>query len=132
MYLYERLAKDHPVEVVPGISSPMASAAALGAPLVSRNDVLTVLPAPLEDAELRRRIELADGIVIMKIGRHFKRIHALLTELGHADEARYIEHATMQNQRCLALDQVDPETVPYFSMILLHKRGEAFLEGSEL
>ena len=132
MYLYERLAKTHPVEVVPGISSPMASAAALGAPLVSRNDVLTVLPAPLEDEELRQRIELADGIVIMKIGRHFRRIHALLTGLGLADEARYIEHATMENQRCLPLDEVDPETVPYFSMILLHKRGEAFLEGSEL
>ncbi|UUX48347.1 precorrin-2 C(20)-methyltransferase [Nisaea acidiphila] len=132
MYLYERLAKSHSVEVVPGISSPMASAAALGAPLVSRNDILTVLPAPLEDAELRARLAASDGIVIMKIGRHFARIRDLLRELGLEDDARYIEHATMENQRCLALSEVDPETVPYFSMILLHKRGEAFLEGSEL
>lgn len=132
MYLYERLAEDHPIEVVPGISSPMAAAAALGAPLVSRNDVLTVLPAPLEDEELAKRIALADGLVIMKIGRHFRRIQALLTELGLAGDARYIEHATMDNQRCLALGEVDPESVPYFSMILLHKNGAAFREGSEL
>lgn len=132
MYLYERLAKEHRAEVVPGISSLMASAASLGAPLVSRNDILTVLPAPLPDEVLRARLAETDGAVIMKIGRHFKRIRALLRELGLEGEARYIEHATMENERCLPLSDVGEEAAPYFSMILLHKRGEAFLKGSSL
>ncbi|MEZ5791085.1 MAG: SAM-dependent methyltransferase [Nitratireductor sp.] len=38
MYLFERLADDFPVEVVPGVSSLMASAAALQRPLAARND----------------------------------------------------------------------------------------------
>ncbi len=41
-----------PVEVVPGVSSLGACAAALGRPLVARNGVLSVLPGPLPDAEL--------------------------------------------------------------------------------
>lgn len=132
MYLYERLAPKHRAEVVPGISSLMASAAALGAPLVSRNDVLTVLPAPLPDDILRARLENTDGAVIMKVGRHLERVRALLADLGLVDGARYIEHATMDSQRCLPLAEVDASAAPYFSMILLHKRGEAFLEGSRL
>ena len=47
MYLFARLAEAHHIEVVPGVSSPMACAAALGMPLAARNDVLSVLPAPL-------------------------------------------------------------------------------------
>ena len=53
-----------------------------------------------------------------------------LADLGLLDGARYIEHATMDSQRCLPLADVEASAVPYFSMILLHKRGEAFLEGS--
>ena len=32
----------------------------------------------------------------------------------------------MANQKILPLDAVDPGDVPYFSMILVHKRGEAW------
>ena len=32
----------------------------------------------------------------------------------------------MPNQRLLPLDEVDPDTVPYFSMVLVHRRGEAW------
>ena len=43
LYLFERLAAHHRVEVIPGVSSPMACAAALGLPLAARNDVLAVI-----------------------------------------------------------------------------------------
>ena len=46
MYLFARLAKRFPVEIVPGVTSLTACAAALKRPLTSRNDVLTVLPGP--------------------------------------------------------------------------------------
>jgi len=55
MYLFGRMAERHPVEVVPGVSSLTACAAVLGAPLAARNDVLTVLPAPLPAEALRQR-----------------------------------------------------------------------------
>ncbi len=62
MYLFERLADRYATEVVPGVSSMMASAAALGRPLAARNDILSVVPGPLEDKVLRARIEAADAL----------------------------------------------------------------------
>jgi len=126
MYLFARLAEQWPVEVVPGVSSLMACAATLGTPLAARNDVLTVLPAPLDDASLTARLSACDAAAIIKIGRHFARIRALLQRLGLADSARYIERATMAEQRVKALDDVDPDSTPYFSMILVHTRGAAW------
>ncbi|MGO4127021.1 precorrin-2 C(20)-methyltransferase [Inquilinus sp. YAF38] len=126
MYLFGRLAERHRVEVVPGVSSLTACAAATGLPLAARNDVLTVLPAPLPEDELRPRLQAAEAVVIMKLSRHFKKISQLLEETGLYDDARYVERATLGHQRVLKLSEVDPETVPYFSMILAHRRGAAW------
>ena len=47
MYLFVRLADEHRTEIVPGVSSLGACAAALARPLVARNDTLTVLARPV-------------------------------------------------------------------------------------
>ena len=126
MYLFGRLAERHVVEVVPGVSSLTACAAMLGAPLAARNDVLTVIPAPLPNEELASRLAQAEAAAIIKVGRHFERVRALLQDLGLADKARYVEHATMETQKILPLAAVGEGEAPYFSMILIHKRGEAW------
>jgi precorrin-2/cobalt-factor-2 C20-methyltransferase len=126
MYLFGRMAERFPVQVVPGVSSLTACAAASGAALASRNDVLTVVPAPLPPERLRELLLNTDAAAIMKLGRHFAKVRDVLTELGLAKQARYVERATMPNQRLLPLDEVDPDSVLYFSMVLVHKRGEAW------
>lgn len=126
MYLFGRLAERFPVEVVPGVSSLTACAASLGAPLAARNDVLVVVPAPLPEAALAERLAKVEAAAIIKVGRHFEKVRRVLTDMGLADRARYVERATMATQRILPLDEVDSEDVPYFSMILLHRRGEAW------
>ncbi len=126
MYLFERMVDDFPVEVVPGVSSLMACATTVAAPLAARNDVLSVIPAPLDEATLRARLEAADAAAIIKVGRHFAKVKGVLEEMGLAGTARYIEHATMSSQRILALDEVDGHAAPYFSMVLVHRRGEAW------
>lgn len=126
MYLFGRLGERFHCEIVPGVSSLGACAAAAGFALAARNDTLAVLPAGLDDAELTRRLASAEAAAIIKLGRHYARVCALLARLGLAEKARYIERATLANQRVLPLDQVDPGSAPYFSMILLHRRGEAW------
>jgi precorrin-2/cobalt-factor-2 C20-methyltransferase len=126
MYLFERMVDDFPVEVVPGVSSLMACSATLGAPLAARNDVLSVIPAPIEEAELKSRLEGADAAAIIKLGRHFAKVRRVLDDLGMTERARYVEHATMTSQRIAALDEVDEASAPYFSMVLVHRRGEAW------
>ncbi|MBL4908271.1 MAG: precorrin-2 C(20)-methyltransferase [Sneathiella sp.] len=126
MYLFGRIAEEYPVEVIPGVSSLTACATALQAPLSARNDILTVLPAPLETSILRSRIEAADSVAIMKVGRHFDRVRTLIEEMQLMDKAQYIERATLENQKILALADVPANAAPYFSMILIHKRGQAW------
>ena len=126
MYLFGRLAERCAVEIVPGVSSLGACAAAAGFPLAARNDALIVLPATLTDEALAHRLEACDAAAIIKLGHHFARVRDLLGRLGLADKARYVEHASLANALLLPLDAVDPAAAPYFSMILLHRRGAAW------
>jgi precorrin-2/cobalt-factor-2 C20-methyltransferase len=121
MYLFARLAVRYAVTVVPGVSSLTACAAAAAWPLAAREAALLVLPAPLPDDELLRRMSAAETVAFIKVGRHFARLRALLDRLGLAGEARYVEHASLTSERVLPLDAVDPAAVPYFSMVLLHR-----------
>jgi precorrin-2/cobalt-factor-2 C20-methyltransferase len=126
MYLFGRLAERFPVEVVPGVSSLTACAAVLGQPLAARNDTLAVLPAPLSDAVLRARLAEADAAAIIKLGRHYPRIRALIEAEGLTAHARYVERATLPEQRLVPLAEAGAVAAPYFSMILIHRRGEAW------
>lgn len=126
MYLFGRMVDRFPVRVVPGVSSMMACSAVLDAPLAARNDVLTVVPAPVEEARLEAALATADAAAILKLGRHFAKVRDVLVRLDLAERARYVERATLGEQRILPIDAVDPAAVPYFSMILVHARGAAW------
>ena len=126
MYLFARLSDRYRVEVVPGVTSVTACAARAGMPLAARNERLTVLPGPLPEAELRARIDGAESVVIMKVGRHLPKIRAVIDELGLTASAVYVERATLPQEVVLPLAQA-PEKAPYFSMILLTKGADPWL-----
>lgn len=123
MYLFARLADAYRVVVVPGITSLAAGAAALGVPLVARNETLTVIPGSLPDVEIEAQLHAADAVAIVKLGRHFARVRDLLGRRGLVKAARYIEHATMATERTPALADIDPARVPYFALILVRRTG---------
>ena len=101
-------------------------AAAQSHPLVARSDILTVLPATLDDAALTDAIGRAEAVAIMKIGRHMPRLRALLGALGLAEQAHYTSHASLPHQRALALGDA-PDDAPYFSMILVYKGDDPWI-----
>ncbi len=125
LYLFERLAARYPVEVIPGVSSPAACAAVLGLPLAARNDILSVIPAPLGAERIAAHLAACDSAAILKVGRHLGTVRRVLAEMKLLDRARYIERATMAAQRIVPLEEA-PLDAPYFSMILVHKRGAAW------
>lgn len=127
MYLFERLVDRFPCEIVPGVTSLTACAARLRRPLTARTDVLTVIPGPLPDEEIRARIEAAGAVAIMKVGRHLPRLKRLLGEMGLLDRAGYVERATLASERVLPLADAGEGGAPYFSMILLYKGEEAWM-----
>lgn len=126
MYLFARLSGDFDVQVVPGVTSVTACAARAGMPLAARNERLTVLPGPLPEAELRARIDGAESVVIMKVGRHLPKIRAVIDSLGLTARAVYVERATLPQEVVLPLADA-PEKAPYFSMILLTKGADPWL-----
>lgn len=125
IHLFARLAGRHRTEIVPGVSSLTACAAALGAPLAAGADTLAVIPGTLPVDAMRARLAAADAAAFVKVGRRAGRVRRLLREEGLEGAALYIERATMADQRIAPLSEVGDEA-PYFSMILVHRRGAAW------
>ncbi|MFI9201514.1 precorrin-2 C(20)-methyltransferase [Streptomyces sp. NPDC053048] len=122
MHMHKRLADRYPTEVVPGVTSVSAAAARLGEPLVEGEEVLTILPGTLPEEELAARLAATDSAVVMKLGRTFPAVRGALERSGRLAEARYVERATMSGERTGRVADVDPESVPYFSVAVLPSR----------
>jgi precorrin-2 C20-methyltransferase/precorrin-3B C17-methyltransferase len=122
MYLHDRLSPRYPSDIVPGVTSLTAAATALTTPLARHEDVLTVLPGTLPIPELARRLADTDAAAIMKLGRTFDGVVEALRQSGRLSDARYVERASTGEQRILPVTDVDPATVPYFSMIVVPGR----------
>jgi precorrin-2 C20-methyltransferase/precorrin-3B C17-methyltransferase len=119
MYLHDRLAERFHCEIVPGVTSVSAASAAAATPLVRHEDVFTVLPGTLPVAELTRRLADSQGVVIMKLGRTFPAVIEALRRSGRLAEARYVERASTGTEVVSPVTEVDPEAVPYFSLVLV-------------
>jgi precorrin-2 C20-methyltransferase/precorrin-3B C17-methyltransferase len=119
MHMHKRLAHRYDTEVVPGVTSVSAAAAVLGRPLVERDEVLTILPGTLAPEDLAARLAATDSAAIMKLGRTFGGVREALERSGRLDDAWYVERATTDRERQGRLADVDPASVPYFSLALL-------------
>jgi len=119
MYLFTRLADRFITEIVPGVSSPMGAAAAIGMPLCYRNDIFSVLSATLSVEVLTTQLVNADAVAIIKLRRHFDKVRQILSDLDLLDRAKYIERATATDQKIISIEDVEPRDVPYFSMIIV-------------
>ena len=119
MYLHNRLAERFDHEVVPGVSSILAGPAALRAPLVCRNETLSVLSGVLPEPDLYRRLADADAAVVMKLGRNLAKVIACVDKAGLMERAWYVERATMAAQRIMPLADADPTVAPYFSVVVI-------------
>ncbi len=126
MYLVSRIAGQAPVAVIPGVTSLTAAAAAIARPLAARNEMLKVLPAPLPDDILRAELEATPAAAVIKIGRHFDRIRALLNATGHAHGAVVVEHATGARERITPLGDFKFDERRYFSTILCYRGEESW------
>ncbi|CAM05134.1 precorrin-3B C17-methyltransferase [Saccharopolyspora erythraea NRRL 2338] len=119
MHMHKRLAGRFEAHVVPGVTSVSGASAVLGSPLAERDEVLTVLPGTLEPEVLAERLASTDAAAVLKLGRTFDGVREALEKAGRLDQAWYVERATTEKQRVEPLAEVDPDSVPYFSLALL-------------
>jgi len=126
MYLFARLSSDFETEIVPGVTSLTTCAAVAHRPLAARNEILTIIPGPLETAEMQARISGSGAVAIMKVGRHLGRIRALLDDMGLGARASYVARASLAAEQVMPLAEA-PDPAPYFSMILITKGDDPWL-----
>jgi precorrin-2/cobalt-factor-2 C20-methyltransferase len=122
MYLFDRLRDRFPNAIVPGVLGMSGCWAEAGLPMTHGEDVLSVVPGTMTEAALHRALLGTDAAVIMKLGRNLAKARAVLTALGRADRAVYVERGTMAGSRVMPLAEVADGTAPYFSLILVPGR----------
>lgn len=119
MHLHVRLSPRYPTQVVPGVTSMSGCWSAAAIPLVQGDDVLTVLPGTMAEADLARKIAGSEAAVIMKVGRNLAKIRRVLDGAGKLAGAIYVERGTMENARCMPLGDKRDDSAPYFSVVLV-------------
>ncbi len=117
-----------PIEIVPGVSSPMSGSALWQSALAQGEERFSILPASAPRAQLEQSLVACESAVFMKVGRHFAKICALLKTQGRIQSAYYISHATFPQQRsALLTDLLEASSLdfraPYFSMIFVPARA---------
>jgi precorrin-2/cobalt-factor-2 C20-methyltransferase len=119
MHVHARLAPRFAAEIVAGVTGMSGCWSAAATPMAQGDDVFTVLPATLPEAELIRRLADADAAVVMKIGRHLQKVRRALHCSGRLERALYVERGTMADAKLLPLAAKRDDDAPYFAMVLV-------------
>jgi precorrin-2/cobalt-factor-2 C20-methyltransferase len=117
--VFSRLAGRYRIEIVPGVSSLMACAAAAAVPLASRDGTLAVIPATLDEDQIAARLAACDAAAIIKLGRNAAKVHRVLDRLGLLDTAVHVEHATLATERTAPFAAIECDRAPYFSTVIV-------------
>jgi precorrin-2/cobalt-factor-2 C20-methyltransferase len=119
MHLHARLTPRFTAEIVAGITGMSGCWSAAGMPIAQGDDVFTVLPATLPEAELTRRLADADAAVVMKVGRHLPKVRRALAHSGRLPRAIYVERGTMAEEKMIPLAAKSDDDAPYFAVVLI-------------
>jgi precorrin-2/cobalt-factor-2 C20-methyltransferase len=122
MHLHMRLMKHYPTDVIPGVTGMSGCWSAAGLPIVQGDDVLTVLPGTLDEAELTRRFRQNDPTVVMKVGRNLPKLRRALIAADRLAHAIYVERGTTEDERLMPLIEKEDDSAPYFAIVLVAGR----------
>lgn len=127
LYLHAIFREKYPdidIEIVPGITSAGAAAAAAGVPLGLSADRLAILPATYEETQLRQTLLDFDTVVLMKVSRVFDRIFALLSELGLERSAVFVRRVGSGEEEVVTdLSSLVGKKLDYLSLLIVRKKG---------
>jgi precorrin-2/cobalt-factor-2 C20-methyltransferase len=124
VHVYGELLRAHPdvpVEIVPGVSSATAGAAAAAIPLVDGNERLGIVPAT---GEVMHALATLDAVVILKVSAALETVLKALKVTSRTDQATYVERAGWPEQRVVAdVESLRKEKrLDYFGQIIVVRR----------
>ncbi len=117
IHLMERLEKDIRIEITPGVPSFLAAGAALGQGIARRTEPVALLPGTMDEDRLLACLHTTDFAAVLKTGRHLPKVRRALASVGFTD-AQVIQEASGNGQKIVDLDEINGDSLPYFSIIL--------------
>ncbi len=118
MHIFVRLKSRFRTEICAGVSGMSGCFAAAQQPMTWGDDVLTVVPATLNEDALMQRLATTDAAVVMKLGGNFPKLRRVLGRLELIERAIYVERGTMADEKIMPFGEKLDDVAPYFSMVL--------------
>lgn len=112
------------IEIVPGVSSVTAAAAAAGVELTDYNDRLAIVPATTTLDEVDDALLRFDCVVILKVGAVLGDLLRLLEQHNLLDQAVYVQRCGWPDQRIVhdvRLLLAEPPR-DYFALLIVRRR----------
>lgn len=121
-----QLWRDCPLNVIPGISSLSAAAAAGRWPLTLQEDQLLLRPCPEDADTLNRELDEAAThqrvLALLKLGKRWRWVREVLDHRNLLRDALFAERVGWTDQRISPAQDVAGERRPYFSLLLIRLR----------
>lgn len=110
------------VEVIPGVTSLTACAAAAQIPLACEDERVAVLSATADLSDLDMVLDRFDGVVVLKVGAARERVMAALEKRGLRDRAVLVEWCGTPQQRIMTrVEDWGGAALSYFSTLIVRK-----------
>lgn len=118
--------EQYAVHIVPGVASFCAAAACAGQSLVSRSEVLTVIPAGTDMQKLKKLLERSGTKVIMKPASQLAQVISLLADMQLLPYCTLVQNCGMEGERILRSSDMllaaESDEQPYFSLFIVRER----------
>jgi len=112
------------IQVIPGVCSPCAAAAAVGLPLVQQTERLLVLPAVQGWEPLEAALPHAEVIVVLKMARHYPELWRGLHKHNLLTASYVVEWVGWPQQRIYRDLTAYPDLqLSYFSLMVVRPQG---------
>ena len=125
MYIHAIVAGEgFETEIIPGVTSYAAAAAALGTALCEGEETLTLIPAG-HGGELDELLARPGNKVIMKAGRNLDNVLQKLKDSGYGDRTMIVSRAAMDGQRLYtSIEEYEKSPEPgYFTLTIVKERS---------
>lgn len=118
-YIAERVGSaGYKTEFIPGVTSFSAASSIIGSPLVSKDEILTVIP--YSSPELPELLTHSGTKVIMKTGRHAPELIGILRKMGLLEYTYIAENCGLPDERIYKGTEA-PVNTGYFTVFIIKK-----------
>jgi precorrin-2/cobalt-factor-2 C20-methyltransferase len=129
-YLLETVKRYHPtipIEIVPGISSITAAAAAASLPIAAWDERIAIIPATYaltssEPDDLRTLLKIFDTVVLLKVNKIFNALLDILQDLDLTQNAVFVRRCSTDVEEVVFdLERLRDQSLDYFSLVIVRK-----------